>query len=486
MTGSKLIFWLFALLVIIFVGMLTGLGGGIPALALVIGIIGLVAIFIEFRLGVVALVLMMPLTATIVMPRQLLGIPGFTPLNAVLALTFTSLVLVALFSRRKFIPIPWNIFLPIIFLLALGTYVGAGKIKLIASHFYLENPFLYRTSMAYAFDEFVKPCVYLIPVWMIAVAVVQSEKPDRWLNVVNVSVLALPSLIIALVIVSGYSLRELATPAARTFLSATGLHANALSVLLLPTFAAALFMFPAHTTLRGRIFGLIVLGASTLALLFTFSRAAFLGVLLVTGVFFFLRGNFRYILAGLVICAFVAAILPDAFIERATTGFGQGGVGTRHDTLTAGRVGGIWLPLLPEVLSHLMLGDGVNSTPWSLAARTGIIVEGHPHNAYLRVLMDHGLVGLAVVGYFLWQVWTLFRRCANNMELSPLMRAYFNGMSVSFAVFLVQCVSGSRLVFDYIQVFYWFAIAIGLALEYRCKIAEAGKGSTNAMSLGRA
>jgi len=242
-------------------------------------------------------------------------------------------------------------------------------------------------------------------------------------------------------------------------------------------------MLPVYQTVRGKIVGLVVIGATVMALLLTFSRAAFLGVLLVVCVFFFLRGNMRYVLIGLFVCATVAVLLPDSFVERATTGFGKGGVGSRqHDTLTAGRVGGIWLPLLPEIAKHPIIGDGVNATQWSLPAREGLIVEGHPHNAYLRLLMDHGVVGLAVVGYFLLQVWRLFRRRANDVTQPPLIRAYFNGVSVALVIFMIQCVSGSRLIFDYIQVFYWFAIAIGLAIEHRQRLAASANPDLAASS----
>lgn len=469
MTGStRILFGLGALLMTVFFGLLTGIGGGIPALAMVIGIVGLVLILVEFRLGVVAMVLMMPLTATVLMPRQLLGIPGFTPLNAVLALTFASMILTSTFGRRKLVPVPWRLFAPLLLLLASGVYLGSGKIRLIAAHFFLENPYLYKSAFSYGMDEFIKPCVYLVAVWMVAVAIGSSKRCEPWLRLVNISVLALPLLIIAAVLLSGYSLRELASPAARTFLSSTGLHANVLSVVLLPAFAGGLFMLPAYQTMLGRLFGSLVVGASVVALMLTFSRAAFLGVLLVTCVFFFLRGNFRYVIIGVIVCATVAVVLPDSFVERATTGFGKSGVGSRqHDTLTAGRVGGIWLPLLPEIAKHPIVGDGINATQWSIPAREGLIVEGHPHNAYLRLLMDHGIVGLGVVGYFLLQVWRLFRRRANDTTQPPLIRAYFNGVSVALVIFMIQCVSGSRLIFDYIQVFYWFAIAIGLAIEHR-------------------
>ena len=48
------------------------------------------------------------------------------------------------------------------------------------------------------------------------------------------------------------------------------------------------------------------------------------------------------------------------------TGFGGG-----LNAITAGRVDGIWLPLLPEVLKHPIFGTGHSSILWSEAMRNG-------------------------------------------------------------------------------------------------------------------
>ncbi|MFC7652957.1 O-antigen ligase family protein [Pseudoduganella danionis] len=316
--------------------------------------------------------------------------------------------------------------------------------------------------------ELIKPMLILVAVWLLCAAVAQSEKPQRWVALVGFSIVMLPILVFLVAGLSGLSLREMATPAARTFLNATGLHANELAVELLPAYAAALFMFPSYRSLNAKIWGAAVMGATVLALVLTFSRAAFLGVILVTFAFFFLRGSYRYIFAGVLVFAVVAAVLPDSIIERATTGMGQKGtIGAHNDPLTAGRVRGIWLPLLPDVARHPILGDGTNSILWSTPARQGLIVEGHPHNAYLRLVKDHGIVGIPLIVYFLLQVWRLYRRLARDETQTPLVRAYFNGMSVALVVFFVQCMSGTRLIFELLHVFYWLAIAIGLGLEAR-------------------
>lgn len=471
MSGSKhLLFIAGFLLFAILLGMLVGLGAGLPLMALLIFLCGFIATIFDFRVGTVLVVVMMPMAATVLMPRQLLGLPGFTPLNLVLAGTLGAAILASVVARRWVAPIPWRIFAPIIILLCMGAAIGVGKVHNIATHYYLTTPTLYTTASAYIVAELIKPMLILVAVWLICTSVAQSEKPERWVALVGFSIIMLPILVFLVAGLSGLSLREMASPAARAFLNATGLHANELAVQLLPAYSAALFMFPSYRSFGAKCWGLAVMGATVLALMLTFSRAAFVGILLVTFTFFFLRGSYRYIFAGVLVFSVAAAVLPDSIVERATTGIGQKGtIGAHNDPLTAGRVRGIWLPLLPDVARHPILGDGTSSILWSTPARQGLIVEGHPHNAYLRLIKDHGVVGIPLIIFFYVQVWRLFRRLARDESQTPLVRAYFNGMTVALVAFSVQCLSGTRLIFELLHVFYWLAIAIGLGLEARKK-----------------
>ncbi|MFC7652956.1 hypothetical protein ACFQT4_12230 [Pseudoduganella danionis] len=133
MSGTKHILFIAGfLLFAILLGMLVGLGAGVPLIALVVLVCGLIATMVDFRVGVILVVIMMPLAATVLMPRQLLGIPGFTPLNIVLAGTLGAALLAGIVGRRWLAPIPWRLFLPIIALLSLGAVIGMGKVPNIA------------------------------------------------------------------------------------------------------------------------------------------------------------------------------------------------------------------------------------------------------------------------------------------------------------------------------------------------------------------
>ena len=92
--------------------------------------------------------------------------------------------------------------------------------------------------------------------------------------------------------------------------------------------------------------------------------------------------------------------------ERATTGLAT------DDThaITAGRLDTIWRPLLPTFWEAPILGHGLASTPWATPNVRGVMLPvGHPHSAYLGVLLDLGMVGVTVVAAFFWSAWAMFR-----------------------------------------------------------------------------
>ena len=86
---------------------------------------------------------------------------------------------------------------------------------------------------------------------------------------------------------------------------------------------------------------------------------------------------------------------------------------------------------------------------------------GHPHSAYLGVLLDLGMVGVTVVAAFFWSAWAMFRRLAKN-HADPLWRGVFEGGVVCLICLAVQGLTDDRFVPTYPQVALW--LCYGLAL----------------------
>jgi O-antigen ligase len=212
----------------------------------------------------------------------------------------------------------------------------------------------------------------------------------------------------------------------------------------------------ARPLLRLTLFACAVAAATTAAL--TFSRGAFVGLAIIVGYYLFTRRRVGQFVLALSIIGVVALILPDAFLERATTGF------QTEDTqaITAGRLDMIWRPLLPTFWEAPILGHGLGSTPWATPnVRGAMLPVGHPHSAYLGVLLDLGMVGVPVVAAFFWSAWAMFRRLAKN-HADPLWRGVFEGGAVCLICLAVQGLTDDRFVPTYPQVALW--LCYGLAL----------------------
>ena len=151
-------------------------------------------------------------------------------------------------------------------------------------------------------------------------------------------------------------------------------------------------------------------------------------------------------------------ILPNAFLERATTGFHT----EDAQAITAGRLDAIWRPLLPTFWDAPILGHGLGSTLWATPNLRGEMLRvGHPHSAYLGVLLDQGLVGVAVAAAFFWSAWAMFRRLAKS-HADPLWRGVFEGGVACLMCLAVQGLTDDRFVPTYPQVAFW--LCYGLAL----------------------
>jgi O-antigen ligase len=176
------------------------------------------------------------------------------------------------------------------------------------------------------------------------------------------------------------------------------------------------------------------------------------------------RLSARTLLLFIVAIVAMVFVLPDVVYERVTTGFGRG-----MNAVSAGRVGGIWLQLLPEAWRSPIYGNGIGSIMWSDFARrsAGSVIVLHPHNAFLQAYLDLGLVGLALLLAYFTHVWRGFRKLGRDARLSPVMRGFFQGAAAGLAGLLVAGLAGSSLMPKPEHAFLW--LAIGVMYGYRAR-----------------
>jgi hypothetical protein len=440
------------------------------ALALAAALLGCAFILVDFRVGVVLLIVLMPLSRSAYFPHAMFGVTGLNPVNLLLAATLGACLLQALGdgSWRRFVPAPmfWLYLAP---LLLAGLH-GLRHADGIVPAFYVYGLIQFDAAAGYFRDMVAKPLLMAVFALLVAAAVARSARPEGFLLPAGVAMAVMGAMVPVYVAASGAGLHEISGSGARGFLSGVGLHANELGRLYTIAYALLLFTWAQTTGTRPRLLLLAAMGLATLALLLTFSRGAFVAFALVNVLFLLWRRNAQVLLLGLPLAVAALFALPEAVYERLGAGFGGG-----LNAISAGRIDGLWLPLVPDFLRSPFVGSGLGSILWSDAMRQagtgGVLGATHPHNAYLEILLDMGLIGLALVCAYFAHVWRSFRALAADPALAAPLRGFFQGAAAGLVAYLVSGLTDSSLAPRTEQAFLW--LAIGLMYGVRAKQAAA-------------
>jgi O-antigen ligase len=432
---------------------------GVNGLYLCVALIGCAFVLLDFRIGVVLLVLLMPISSSYVFPRAMFGVTGANPVNLLIVATLGSWVLQAVTAGgfRRFLPAPllWLYIVPIV----IAGLLGSRHVAEIAPVFYLgDSPLDFHNAVGYLRDTVFKPLLMVVFALLIGVAAAKSEKPEKFLAPMLISIWAVCGIVILYVAAAGVGLGELAASTSREFLSGTGMHANELGRLYAVAYALLLFTWAESKEPGLRFVLLASMALVAMALVLTFSRSAFVGFILVNALYVLWRLDARTLIFALLLLA-GALILPAAVYERAATGFGEG-----LNAVTAGRVDGLWLPLLPEVLKSPLWGSGHYSILWSEAMHRGggatVLLTTHPHNAYLQALLDMGIAGLVLFCAYFAHVWKRFRALGADAGLSPTLRGFYQGAAAGLLSLLILGLADGSLVPRTEHAYLWFAIGM--------------------------
>lgn len=443
-------------------GMLSGAVvalASLNALYLTISLIACGFILSDFRIGVVLLIVLMPVSTTSVFPHAMLGITGLNPLNLLLFGTLGACLLRGLTdgSLRRFLPRPllWLYIVPIL----VAGMLGARHVGEILPAFYIHQLIDFVNAGGYFRDMVVKPLFIVIFALLVGAAVSRSAQPEKFLVPGLVSIWIMGLMVIVFVGQSGVALSQIAGSESRAFLSRLGLHANDLGRLFAIAYALLLFTWyeSKDAGVRSALMATMMLVVA--ALMLTFSRGAFAAFALVNLLFLVWRRSVKTLIAFGLLASMVFLALPAVVYERVLTGEGQG-----LNAISAGRVEGLWLPLLPEFMRSPVYGSGLGSIMWSEPMRTGggasVLQATHPHNAYLQALLDMGIVGLILVCVYFLHVWRGFRTLGRDPTQSPTLRGFFSGAAAGLLALLFSGVSDGSLAPRPEQVFLWLAIGM--------------------------
>jgi O-antigen ligase len=241
-------------------------------------------------------------------------------------------------------------------------------------------------------------------------------------------------------------------------------------ILLLPV---AVAMFLRKGWWFARLFYLGTAGVMTLTLLLTYTRAGWVGAALGMMLFFGLY-NWRYL--GLFAAAGAAGILAlPGVLQRLTsiTRFVSGSGGFR---LQLFRTAAAMIAHRP--VFGVGIGNYLEVYPHTIARYPTYDVgfaEYSSHNSFLTVTAEMGIAGLLV---FLWIVLRALRQAFSGwVHLSdPGDRLLSLGIGCGMVAFLTQSFSNVTFFHPRVTVYYWFLLAVAVALW---RIAGTDRAGTN-------
>lgn len=185
-----------------------------------------------------------------------------------------------------------------------------------------------------------------------------------------------------------------------------------------------------HAFLRKRIRGLnvaLLLVALPLAILATMTRAVWLSFSVSVGFLIFRSHSrrLRRICVGVTIVGTVGLLIALSFDDQRralTDRLRESGPLEFRRAVYAGG----WEMFLEKPFT----GWGVNQMPTELARHVSGYKEKelYPHNTYLEILVEHGIVGLALYAWLMWEILRLGRGLVPRAEREGLLNQQFHAM----------------------------------------------------------
>lgn len=450
----------------VFVGLAAAVLNNALVLILFLPVIPIIWIFLDYRAGVVFLAFILPFSQSPFLPK----FSGFNLLGYLSLATLLSFGFHQLGRRHRLLRPPgW---LASLYLLPVFVAAGIGVFHLreVPDYMVLTEAFAQSTPARYLKDFLVYPMLTLLWAWMLAIAMRFSDRPQRYIWVLLGSGL-LPAILLLAVVavlgVAGISVETLSSSSAgatRNLLSLTGFHANEIGILLASVFGPLLFVTPTAKALSQRLLLWIMLGLVTLALLLSFSRGAYVAA--GVAVLLFLVQSRGHSLAKVFIVVTLVAMvaaMSGALISRVSEGWSGSASSTVRATAVSASRTIIWDALWPEVAAHPVVGNGLRSTAWSSAARSGVFPT-HPHNLYLEILLDMGGIGLIMMLIFYRQFALLLKRTSDATQNTiPMISAYLNGAYASFLGYLVSAIANGHYTPVPENTFFWASFGVALA-----------------------
>jgi O-antigen ligase len=185
-----------------------------------------------------------------------------------------------------------------------------------------------------------------------------------------------------------------------------------------------------HAALRKRIRGIkasVLLASLPVAIVATMTRAVWLSFVVSFGILIFLSRNrsLRRVSVAVAIAGALGLLVAVSFDDERQTLVERlresGPVDFREAVYTGG-----WQMFLEKPIT----GWGINQMPAELAKHVSGYKEKelYPHNTYLELLVEHGVLGLALYAWLMWELWKLRKIPVPEAERHGFLNHQFHAM----------------------------------------------------------
>ena len=450
----------------LFIGIGGALAGWFGQIVLLSVAIPVVLLMLDPRIGLTGLILLMPLAGAQFIPKA-----GPLSLVNVLLLGVCSafvirIILLRINGRHYPIVIPKPFVLLFLIPLTIGFLNGSVHLGEIPNYMNLRNDGVITSQSYYWISLYFKNLLMVAAVFIVASVILENRGGIGFIRAYVIAGCLLFLVGVAFFLLSGRSLDQAIY--SRQMFSALGRHANSIAGMFLPVLAVSLFMRRESPTRTGRLMLLLAASILFMGTILTGSRGGFIGMLVVIGGYLWMSRSFKAALLTVFLFAAALFVVPDAALDRLTMGVSglsanSSSVDAKGDELTSGR---LWVygQLLPDLARSPLIGNGITSTFWSTLVKGGYVL-GQPHNLYLAIALDLGLMGIVCMSLFGLYVVRLFRGLAADERLGGTERAFFSGCLVGFFGYLTWGLSTGEIQPLIEQWFVW--LGIGIAAGYR-------------------
>lgn len=420
---------------------------------LILAIIGVNLISRDPLNALAAYILIMPFTEMSIINEAFLDLPGFKPIN-VLAL----IVIIAAFAHRnRSVSIPRSAAIFTFLYLLIFTFIVLRSLHNLDMINKFDQGDL--SVSRYLLSHYLKPLFYCMSFIIISLFVNNLRDVKYIMNILIISISLLSFYLLysyLFVIGDSSDLRVVED----YYSSALGMHRNDLSTFYILCFPVLL----ANYYFKKSVISIMSICISIAAIGFLYSRAAYFTVILSSIIYLIVSRRTKFLPLLLVFAIAVLSVLSTSIIERASKGIGSGDL----NQISSGRVDDIWLPLVSDYIRHpskLLFGNGRYAIVSSNATIRGAVLEGikHPHNMFLELIMDAGLLGFTIILVMLGGLMKRLRNSIYRIRYLELLE-YRHAVFVSLLAYLIAGITDRSFFPYHANFFFWIIIGLSISI----------------------